>query len=106
MKESKIVTSVCNYLQLLENQGKLCFIRNNSGALKIGNRFIRFGKKGSPDIVLFLPKYVILLEIKNDKGTQSENQVEFQKRIEKLGYFYVIARSLDDVLSLLQDYNI
>ena len=102
MKESGIQTAIEQYLQYMENQGKLIYIKNNSGAMKTQDRFIRFGKKGSPDFFIFLPAgQVIHMEVKNDKGKQNDNQIEYQKKVETLGHFYAIVRSIDDVERLL-----
>lgn len=107
MKESGIQTAIEQYLQYLENQGKLIYIKNNSGAIKtqaFGQKssFIRFGKKGSPDFFIFLPAGQVLhMEVKNEKGRQNDNQLNYQQKIENLGHRYVIVRSIDDVEALL-----
>jgi VRR-NUC domain len=102
MKESLIVTAIQQYLQLLENQGKLVYQRNNSGSTKIGNNFIRFGKTGSPDLYVFLPNgKTLMIEVKNDKGKLSEGQKEFQEKITNLGHEYIVVRSLDEVIKCL-----
>ena len=108
MKESNIVTAISTYLQMLENQGKLIFIRNNSGAYKMGNSFVRFGKAGSPDFFMFLDEgengiygRTLHIEVKNEKGKQNDNQKEYQKNIEALGHRYIIVRSLEEVENLL-----
>jgi len=105
MKESGIVTAIQTYLQILENQGKLVVQRNNSGAVmtnRLGrNNFIRFGKAGSPDFYVFLPNgKTIMLEVKNEKGKLSESQQEFKDRVERLGFRYEVARSVDEVEQL------
>ena len=73
--ESKITTTICRQLQFEENLGKLCFIRNNTGAIQRGKRFFRFGKPGSSDIILFLPNgKTLFLEIKGIRSAQLELQ--------------------------------
>lgn len=102
MKESEIQHGIETYLKLLENQGKLVYTKNNSGAFKVGKSFIRFGKKGSPDFFVFVEGgRVIHCEVKNEKGRQNENQKEYQKNIETLGHFYFIVRSIEDVENIL-----
>ena len=56
--------------------------------------------KGASDLILVLPKGVIFCELKTEKGVQSANQKEFQKRVESLGYRYLLVRSLDDFKNL------
>jgi len=51
LKENDIQRTIKNYLQVLENQGKLMFIRNNSGAMPVKGqngkmRYIKFGRRG------------------------------------------------------------
>jgi len=105
MNESSIVTACCTLLKFYENQKKLYYIRNNSGAIKTGNRFLRFGKSGSADILLFLPNHItVFCEVKTEKGRQTPNQIESQKFVESLGYTYCIIRSLKELEILLKKY--
>jgi len=99
MKESNLVTTICEYLQVLENQGKLVFVRNNSGAVVVDKRFFRFGKKGSPDIFIFLEKgRVIHCECKTGKGRLNKNQINYQKKITKLEHEYWVVNSIDTII--------
>lgn len=55
--ESEIKKCIANYLQILENQSKLYFVRNNSFEGKIirNNKtegYIKNNKKGTPDFLL------------------------------------------------------
>lgn len=103
MKESLIQTAIEQYLKILENQGKIIYIKNNSGALKTDTRFIRFGKAGSPDFFIFTNDGGCLhLEVKNEKGSQNENQIEYQNKIERLGHTYFIVRSVDEVERIIK----
>lgn len=118
MNESKIRTAIKNYLQILENQGKLVFQYNNSGAMvsqyKGKTSFLRFGKSGSPDFYVwinyknnFCPYLLTLFrEVKIISGKQNKNQIEFQKKIEAIGGDYKIWYSLDDCISDLKQYGI
>jgi hypothetical protein len=109
MKESQLVTAITQYLSILENQNKLLFIRNNSGAMKTERGgFYKFGRTGSPDFFIFLRDYsntnngrCLHLEIKTDKGKLSYGQLEYQARILMLGHRYEVARSLDEVIEIL-----
>lgn len=99
MKESQIQTQIETYLKYLMNQGKCVYIKNNSGAtITREGRFIKFGKKGTADFIVFLPEGRTLhLEVKNEKGRQNNNQVEMQKKLEGLGHEYKICRSLEEI---------
>lgn len=77
--------------------------RNNTGATKTDHGgFVRYGTPGSPDIICVLPPHGQLLgiEVKDAKGRLNANQLTFKEALEKAGGRYVVARSLDDVLSL------
>jgi hypothetical protein len=104
MKESLIQTVIEQYLCLMENMGKLVYTKNNSGAVKTQRGgFVRFGKAGSPDFLIFLKDGKCLhLEVKNEKGRQADSQKDFQKKVEALGHRYIIVRSVDEVVKLLQ----
>jgi hypothetical protein len=104
MKESLIQTAIEQYLRIMEDLGKLVYIKQNSGATKIGDRFIRYGKAGAPDFMIYLNNgRSVHLEIKNEKGRQNKNQSEYQKRIEKLGHRYYIIRGVDEAEKLLKE---
>ena len=53
---------------------------------------------GVSDIVILLPNRAIFVEVKTDKGSQQESQKDFQKRVETLGFEYLIWRSVDDAI--------
>lgn len=83
------------------------------GATKIGNRFIRFGEPGFPDIFgnaiwddawkfdgrVGRPRF-FGLELKHGRGRQSPEQKAMQKRIERSGGLYFVIRSLDELANL------
>ena len=112
-----VIRVVGDYLQIQRNQGRLMYIRNNSGAMPIidgknKRRFIRFGDKGSPDFLVWKPAIIhnpdfpailrsIAIEAKSDIGTQSKDQIKWQADFEKLGGEYYIVRSLDGLIKVL-----
>lgn len=106
MKESQIQTQIETYLKYLGNEGKLVYLKNNSGSMTSRDgRFIRFGKKGTSDFIVFLIDGITLhIEVKNEKGRQSEAQKEMETKLKKLGHDYRIVRSLSEVQSILDLY--
>lgn len=102
MSETRLVKSL---LQHLNYYG--FFWRNNTGAQKItsysGNRYIRFGMRGSADIIGLVKGRFIAIEVKSPSGRQSINQSEFQRNIEKFGGIYILARTIDDVLDAIKN---
>ena len=115
-----VIKVVGDYLQIQRNQGKLMYIRNNSGAMPIidgknKRRYIRFGDKGSPDFLVWKKGWQrslvhceawdilrsIAIEAKSDIGKQSLDQIKWQADFEKLDGEYYIVRSLDDLIKII-----
>jgi len=70
-----------------------------------GKRFIKAGVPGMADILAFPGAFCVYwIEVKAPKGIQSELQKSFQKQVEDHGHRYIVARSLEDVTSLLPAY--
>jgi len=53
--------------------------------------------KGCPDMIALKDGIVLFIEIKVEKGRQSQYQQEFQKNIEKYGGKYLIIRGIEDL---------
>lgn len=76
--------------------------RMNSGAVRVGGRFIRFGWKGCPDLLGQLKDGRLLgVEVKADKGKLRPEQAVFLERIRGAGGVAFVARNCNDVLSEL-----
>jgi hypothetical protein len=86
----------------LSKAGCLVF-RNNTGAVKDGDRFIRYGLcKGGSDIVGLTPSGTFLaVEVKTPKGRATKEQLDFICAINQQGGIAGIARSVEDALLLL-----
>jgi hypothetical protein len=107
-KESDIQKECLHLLQILENQGKIYFIRCNvfQGKIKRANGtdgFIRQAKAGAPDIIVCVDGLFVGLEIKTESGKQSDLQKAAQLKIEKAGGKYFIIRSVRDLIYNLQN---
>lgn len=105
MKETEIQSEIIDYLQLLENQGKLFLHRvNNMGVYdpkrKAYRVFPKGSKKGFPDIIIIKNGLLIGLEVKTGEGKQSVNQIEMEKEFKKHGAAYYVVRSLDEVIEI------
>lgn len=94
--------------QILEAIGALPWLRvwrNNTGALtdKRG-QLITFGLRGSADIfgVMAPDGRFLAIEVKNQKGRQTQQQAAFEKMVSSMGGLYVLARSVDDVYKALK----
>lgn len=59
-------------------------------------------KAGVSDlIVLMPPRTIIFIELKTEKGSQSDAQKEFEQTVTDLGFEYHLIRSLDQFQSLI-----
>jgi hypothetical protein len=60
---------------------------------------------GYPDITLFKDNSTIFVEVKNEKGIQSEIQKYVQKQLETQGFKYYLVRSLDEFKQKIKEYE-
>jgi hypothetical protein len=89
-------------LNYLDSRAGLYAWRNNTGAVKVEGRWVRFGCPGSPDILAVQAGgRMVGVEVKAALGSQSAGQKAWQRRIERLGGLYILARSVDDVRAAL-----
>jgi hypothetical protein len=86
----------------LSKAGCLVF-RNNTGAVKDGDRFIRYGLcKGGADIIGLTPDGRFLaVEVKTRTGRPTKEQLTFIERVNMQGGVAGIARTPEDALLLL-----
>lgn len=102
MRESDLLRTVRDYLEL----HGIFHIRVNVGAKVEHNgmgqkRFIRFGRRGCADILCCVGGRFVALELKTERGQQSEYQKEFEAEVRAAGGCYLLIRSLDDLMELL-----
>lgn len=73
--------------------------RVNTGAARIGDRFIRFGIKGQADIqgVLAPSGRAVFIECKTRTGRLRPEQIAFGRMVAEMGALFIVARSLEDV---------
>lgn len=118
ISEAQILRSILDYLAA---RHVLAF-RMNTLAMPTadGKRFIKAGVRGMADILAFPPgvhntlcagwetlytspaTLVYWLEVKTEKGKQSEFQKSFQAQVEAEGHTYRVVRSVQDVEDLLR----
>lgn len=93
VSESSLVAAC---LELLARLGVPC-LRNNTGALRVAGRFVRFGAVGSSDILGTLPPRgrTLAIEAKTERGRLSEAQAAFLERIRAAGGVGVVIRPSD-----------
>lgn len=97
--EGAIVNEILEYLQLC----RIYAWRNNTGAVSVRSprgrdRFIRFGKPGSSDILGIMPDGRFLaIECKAERGRLSVMQRDFLEDIRSRGGVAFVARGVEDV---------
>lgn len=96
-KETQI--SILDYLA----KRQIFHYRNNTGAMKIDNRFVRFGSSGSPDIIAVIEGHYVGIEVKSEKGEQSDDQKAFQASLLHAGGIYFLVRSIDGAMEAIED---
>lgn len=67
---------------------------NNTGVGRdmSGERIIRFGLKGSPDIIGIYNGYFIGIEVKTGKAVQNKDQKNFERMAKEMGAIYIVFR--------------
>ena len=99
--EKDVQKTILDYLAVK----KIFHYRNNSGAFishyKGKERFMRFGAKGSTDIICVIDGKFIGIECKGTGGKQNDNQIAFQQDLEKAGGKYILAFDLETVIEKL-----
>ena len=58
---------------------------------------------GVSDLIYLTPSGAIFIEMKTDKGRQSDAQKQWQQKVEALGYAYHIVRSVDEFINLINN---
>lgn len=99
--ESDVLADV---MHVLEWHPKVAIVyRMNTGAIKRGSRYIRFGFKGSPDIHGVLKGgRALYCETKRPSTDLDEDQIKFRDKALAAGACWFVARRIDDVLQALE----
>jgi len=95
--------ALCEVLKALRAHPAVIWCeRMNTGAAKIGNRFIRFGFTGCPDVLGQLRDGRLLgVEVKAPGGRLRTEQAIFLERINQAGGLGFVARNCKDVFNQL-----
>lgn len=82
----------------LNHKGWYCE-RRNTGAIKMENTFLRFGRTGAADIFAVIHGQHVEIECKrrDGKGRLSDNQKEFQREMADYHIPYFVVTSADDL---------
>ena len=110
IKKTKILEadSLAEVLQALRTHDSVAWVRRqNTGAAKVGGRFIKFGWIGCTDLLGMLKDGRLLaVECKRPKGGKlSTEQAHFISMVNQFGGCAFVATSLHDVLENLGSSN-
>lgn len=76
--------------------------RQNSGAAKVGNRFIRFGWPGCSDVIgMMRDGRFLAVEVKGPTGSLRPEQTVFLEQVNQAGGLGFMARDCRDVFKAL-----
>ena len=75
--------------------------KNGYTVLKV----VKCNINGFPDLTLFKDSLTIFIEVKNEKGIQSEIQKYVQKQLEKQGFKYYLVKSLEEFKQIIETYK-
>ena len=92
--------ALCELMKVLHVHPAVAWCeRMNSGAARIGARFVRFGFRGCPDVLGQLRDGRLLgVEVKAPKGRLRPEQAFFLERVRAAGGVAFMARDCRDVL--------
>lgn len=93
-------------LLYLKSKGIMAW-RVNSGAWKVGNRFIKFGEKGSSDIHGIYKSrcghgHFLAVECKSGKNRLTDHQAEWLRRVENQGGLALVVWSVAELEAFLK----
>ena len=103
--DRKEAAALVEVLQALRTHPLVAWVeRMNSGAVRMGARFVRFGWPGCPDVLGQLKDGRLLgVEVKGPTGRLSPEQAVFIERIRCAGGVAFLARDCRDVLRELEN---
>jgi len=100
LSETDLVTTILGLLRL--ERGTYAW-RNNTGAIKRGARFVRFGEVGAPDIMAIVEGTFVGLECKAEAGRLSPEQRAWGARCQEAGGRYNVVRSVAEAREAIRE---
>ena len=97
---SKLVSEI---LVALSRAGVFAWKNHTGMGRSMAGNLMRFGLKGSADILAVLPPRGRFagIEVKTGTGRQKATQSNFEKAVALRGGLYLVARSVEDALELV-----
>lgn len=101
--EADLQTEIVNYVRTNYPQ-LVIFSVPNEATYKRRNYFHQLGMlSGVSDLILVFLNGVIFIECKAPRGRQSIEQINFQKKIEALGFKYFIVKDLEELKDIINN---
>lgn len=97
--EEAIQVACVDWFRVVYGERYLCFAVPNGGsrnAIEARNLKRSGALAGVSDLIIVSDHDVLFVEMKTKTGKQSGYQKTFQKNVERLGFRYVVCRSLDE----------
>lgn len=89
-------------IRALDRAG-FCAHRMTSGVFRSGDRTIRTGEQGMPDVLVELPRgRCAWLEVKSDTGVVSHAQAEWHAKARARGQSCAVVRGVDEALAFVR----
>ena len=107
MSEAQIQANIVKYLRSI---GYFCYSTPNEQTSKNPvhtGQLVAMGLyPGMADLTVWLGNgKIAYLEVKTDKGQQSDRQRHFQEKCTVAGYFYAVVRSVEDVKNIVESWK-
>ena len=109
--ENQLQKSIIQYWDLKYPKWKKRLVHAPNGGKRNAIEAAKFKKMGVragfPDLILLIPNkfYPFCgIELKIKTGRQSESQKAYQKEFESIGAKYVVVRSLDEFIKVVNEY--
>jgi len=103
---SKTEANIQKEIMLALSQAGCTIFRNNTGAYRDGDRFIRYGVggKGGSDLlgISYSGKF-LAVEVKTAKGKPTKDQLNFINVVKSKNGIAFVARSAEEALKLLNE---
>lgn len=102
-QEAKLQASIVEYIRTNYPQ-VLLFSIPNEATYRRRQYFKKLGMlSGVSDLILVFLNGILFIECKSKKGRQSIEQINFQKRIEALGFKYFIVKDLEELKDIINN---
>lgn len=103
-------SGLCFYKQNTRGYLKGSVMKDVTGNKVVFGKFIRdtnpYAYTGLPDYAVIYRGFHCGLEVKTSAGTQSDNQIEFEKYLKEKGQaFYYVVRNLEDAQHAIEEFK-